>query len=107
MMAARAAAERTTMTEEATNEGEKKVSSRFGTEDLSKEIEQSIERQPDDQVKTVRVFGDCYRCNWWVEDKTPHQFWLATGKIRKSRFLRATKTNAHLLVVELGSYKDR
>jgi hypothetical protein len=66
--------------------------------DLSREIEQSLDRQPDERVRTVRLFGDCYRCNWWVEDKTPHPFWLATGTIRKSRFLRATKSNDQLLI---------
>jgi hypothetical protein len=94
------------MTEEITKE-KKAVPPRFSTEDLSKEIEQSVERQPDENVKTVRVFGDCYRCNWWVKNKTPQQFWLATGKIRKSRFLRATKTKDGLLVEELGNHIKR
>lgn len=74
------------------------VASQFGTEDLSKEIEQSIEREKGEQIRTVRVFGDCYRCNWWVHDKMPNQLWLTTGKITKSRLLRATKKNDKLLV---------
>jgi hypothetical protein len=94
------------MTAEATKEM-KTVVSPLGAADLSKEIEQSIERQPDENVKTVRVFGDCYRCNWWVKNKMPQPFWLATGKIRKSRFLRATKTNDELLIEDLGSHIKR
>ena len=65
--------------------------------DLSKEIEQSMERQPDESIKVVRVFGDCYRCNWWVQDKAPQLHWLATGKIRRSALVRATKTKDGLL----------
>ena len=67
-------------------------------EDLSKEIEQSMERQPDERIKIVRVFGNCYRCNWWVQDKTPQPHWLATGKIRRSALVRATKTKDGLLM---------
>src|SRR6188768_1309773 len=37
-------------------------------EDLSKEIEQSVERLADERVRAVRVFDDFYRCNWWVRD---------------------------------------
>ena len=48
-------------------------------EDLSKEIEKSMDRRPDDRIKVVRLFDDYYRCNWWVQDKSPHPFWLMTG----------------------------
>jgi hypothetical protein len=61
--------------------------------DLSREIEQSAERQADETIKAVRVFDDYYRCNWWVQDKSTHAFWLATGTIRRSRLLRATKSS--------------
>lgn len=67
-------------------------------EDLSKEIELSMERQADERIKVVRLFGNCYRCNWWGPDKSEHPFWLATGTIRKSKFLRATKTSDGLVV---------
>ena len=67
-------------------------------EDLSKEIEQSMERQPNDRLKVVRLFDDCYRCNWWVQDKTPHPLWLATGTIRKSGFLKAKRTTEGLQI---------
>ncbi len=67
-------------------------------EDLSRQIEQSMERQPDERIKAVRVYDDYYRCNWWVQDKTPHALWLVTGVIRRSRFLRVTKTGDGLLI---------
>lgn len=85
------------MTDILTNE-KQAVSSRPAPADLAKEMEQSMERQSDERIKVVRVFDDFYRCNWWVEDKTPHPFWLASGKIRKSTFVRATKTKDGLLV---------
>jgi hypothetical protein len=72
------------------------------SEDLSKAIEKSVERQPDEQVKSVRLFDNFYRCNWWVEDKTPHPFWISTGKIRKSSFLRATMTPTGLHIEDVG-----
>ena len=36
------------------------------TEDLSEAIEGSIDKQPGEEVRSVRVYGDHYRCNWWV-----------------------------------------
>jgi hypothetical protein len=66
--------------------------------DLSSEIEQSMERQPDERVKAVRVFDNYYRCNWWVQDKSPRPAWPATATIRRSRFIRATKTADGLLI---------
>jgi hypothetical protein len=67
-------------------------------EDLSREIAQTMERKSDERMKVVRVFDNFYRCNWWVQDKAPHAFWLATGTIRKSRFLRATRTSEGLRI---------
>ena len=72
------------------------------TEDLSQAIDQMMERQPDEQVKSVRVFGDHYRCNWWVLEKTTHWMSFSTGVIRKSRFLRATQTAGKLLIEDLS-----
>jgi hypothetical protein len=88
------------MTENATKE-KKAVPPQPGGEDLSKEIEQSMERQPDERIKVVRVFDNNYRCNWWVQDKTPHPFWLATGTIRKSRFFNATKASGSLVIKDV------
>ena len=85
------------MTDILTNE-QQAVPTPRSSADLSKEMEQSMARQPDERIKVVRVFDDCSRCNWWVEDKTPHSFWLASGKIRKSTFVRATRTRDGLLI---------
>jgi len=46
---------------------------------LSKEIEQSADRPPDERIKAVQIFENHYRCNWWMQDKSPHSFRLATG----------------------------
>src|SRR4051812_26069643 len=77
------------------------VPSRPAPADLSKEMEQSMARQSDERIEVVRVYDDFYRCNWWVEDKTPHSFWLASGRIKKSTFVRATKTGDGLLIEQL------
>jgi hypothetical protein len=71
--------------------------------DLSREIEQSAERQHDEIIKAVRVFDNCYRCNWWVQDKSPQASWLATGTIRKSRLVRATQTNGALVMQDVAT----
>jgi len=85
------------MTEILTNQ-KQAVPPRSPPADLSREMEGSMERQPDERIRVVRVFDDRYRCNWWVEDKTPHPFWLSTGRIRKSTFVRATRTKDGLLI---------
>jgi hypothetical protein len=66
--------------------------------DLSGAIARSIERQFDEQLRVVRVFANYYRCNWWVLDPSPHPFWLRTGTIRRSRFLRARMKDDKLLI---------
>jgi hypothetical protein len=76
-------------------------------EDLSREIEKTAERQHDERIKVVRVFNDYYRCNWWAQDESTRSFWLATGTIRKSRLLRATKTNDILLMEDVTLMKKQ
>jgi hypothetical protein len=71
-----------------------------GGEDLSKEIEHSMDRKPNERIKVVRLFDNCYRCNWWTEDKKPQAFWLTTGTISKSSFLRVTRGAAGLQIVK-------
>jgi hypothetical protein len=73
-------------------------SSNGGPADLSPEIASLLERESDERVRVVRVFDDCYRCNWWVQDAGPHPFWLPTGTIRKSRFVRADMDGGRLRV---------
>ena len=87
------------MTENATTEKKPPVTP--VAEDFSKELEHSMERQSNEHIKVVRVFDNCYRCNWWAPDKSPQAFWLSSGTIRKSRFVRATKTTTGLLVEDV------
>jgi hypothetical protein len=72
--------------------------------DLSDQIERTIEREPRDQVRCVRVFDDYYRCNWWHRPASSPQSdnWAAliNDRIRKSRFLRATLQAGSLVIDE-------
>ena len=70
-------------------------------EDLSKAIEQTVETQADEQVEVVRVFGDRYRCNWWVREKAAHWLSCTSGRIRRSKFLRVTRAADRLLIEDL------
>jgi hypothetical protein len=88
------------MTEHILNE-KTAVSTTPHAEDFSKEIESSMERRPHEQIKVVRVFDNCYRCNWWAPDKSPQSYWLASGTIRRSRFVRATKSTQGLLIEDV------
>jgi hypothetical protein len=72
-------------------------------DDLSEAINQSVERQPDEEVRSVRVFEDRYRCNWWVREKSNHWMSFSSGIISKSRFLRATKIANKLVIEDLSS----
>jgi hypothetical protein len=72
------------------------------SEDLSGAIAQSMEKEPGEEVRSVRVFGDCYRCNWWAPDKTAHAWFVGGGRIRKSRFVRVTKVADRLVVEDLS-----
>ena len=93
------------MTQDITFEKKSAAHAQPASEDLSKAIEQTVERQPDEQVRSVRLFDNFYRCNWWVQDKTPHPVWLTTGKIRKSSFLRVTRAGDALRIEKIGDRK--
>lgn len=67
-------------------------------QDLSTAIEQAVTKEPNEHVKCVRVFGAHYRCNWWLRDKSDHWMAATTGRISRSRFLRATKTGDQLVI---------
>jgi hypothetical protein len=77
--------------------------------DLSTEIERVIEREPLDQVRCVRVFGNYYRCNWWSRLGGPRTGldydWagLLMDFIRKSRFLIASMQTGELVIKEVES----
>ena len=71
--------------------------------DLSQAIEGSVAREPGEEVRSVRVFDDNYRCNWWVRDAAPGPLYLNTGRIIKSKFLKATMTGEKLVVEDISS----
>jgi hypothetical protein len=81
---------------------------RDGGEDLSDEIIRSVEKNPGDLVRCTRVSVDGYRCNWWAPQATagydnPRMTGLlvTTHRVRRSRFLRVTKDQGHLVIREL------
>lgn len=89
---------------EAQKSAEKRpVSQPPAPEDFSEAIEQSMERKPDEQVRCVRVFEDRYRCNWWVKGAGADWLSSATGSIRKSIFLRASKKADKLVIEDLST----
>jgi hypothetical protein len=55
---------------------------------LCSAIDRAMERQPGEEVRTVWLFDDIYRCNWWMQDSPAS--WLSTtsGRISRSKFLR-------------------
>jgi len=76
--------------------------------DLSQQIEQAVEREPLDQVKCVRVFGNYYRCNWWSRAGAQSRLeynWagLLMDVIRKSCFLSVTMQAGQLVIKEVGA----
>jgi hypothetical protein len=71
-------------------------------EDLSGELEKFMQRLPDERIKVVRVFDNYYRCNLWSAEKSNQSFWLATGTIKESKFLRVTKTSAGLQIQDMN-----
>ena len=77
------------------------------TSDLSAAIDVSISREPGEEVRSVRVFGDHYRCNWWVRDLAPGPMYLNTGRIIKSKFLKATMIDKKLVVEDLSGIVRR
>jgi hypothetical protein len=87
-----------------------KVEAPQAEKDLSTQIERAVEREPLDQVKCVRVFGNYYRCNWWARSiasqaKKDNIQWGGSlmDCIRKSRFLSVTMRGAELVIEEVGS----
>ena len=72
-------------------------------EDLSEAIEGSIDKQPGEEVRSVRVYGDHYRCNWWVRDVTPGPVYFNCGRITRSKFLRVTRTGDELVIEDVST----
>ncbi len=78
--------------------------------DLSKELAASLERLPGDIVKCTRVGTDRYRCNWMAPEVNPKYdnpgmagLAITTHRIRMSRFMRVTGTDASDLNIEVLS----
>ena len=75
--------------------------------DLSREIEQAVEREPMDRVRCVRVFGNFYRCNWWSRLGRAHRGedfdWagLITDHVRKSRFFSVTMQTGQMVIADV------
>lgn len=71
-------------------------------EDLSTAIRDFIDRQPGEEVRSVRVYGDHYRCNWWVRDVTAGPGYVHVGRISRSKFLHVTRRGDELVIVDVG-----
>ena len=69
-------------------------------EDLSSDIVRSMEKLPGETVRCVRAYGNHYRCNWWAKDGDD-AVGSVTGRIVRSRFLRATRTSDGLVIEDL------
>jgi hypothetical protein len=83
-------------------------------QELLRDIERLVGREPMDRVKCVNVFGDFYRCNWWAPSPVrpggvgPCDWGIrATHYVRASRFLQVTVSNGRLTILELGDAEHR
>jgi hypothetical protein len=77
------------------------------TKDLSEAVTASVQRDAGEVVRTVRVFGDNYRCNWWVSDPAAGPVYLDVGRIVKSKLLRATMIGDKLIVEDVQDVSSR
>jgi hypothetical protein len=71
---------------------------------LSEAITGSIEKLPGEEVKSVWLYENYYRCNWWVREGLPigGPAYLNIGKISRSKFLRATMKGDKLIIEDLS-----
>src|SRR5688500_17188929 len=74
-------------------------------EDLSAAIIAAIPKRPQDRVTCRRIYGNCYRCNWWSPaDRAGYDnpgmdgLLVTTHTVRKSRFLRVTRSGTGLVL---------
>jgi hypothetical protein len=82
--------------------------------DLSEEIVLSVDKQPADRVTCRRIRGNHYRCNWWApaplaryDNPGMAGLTVTTHRVRKSRFLTATKTAEGLVLTETPDRRAR
>ena len=73
--------------------------------DLSREIVKQLTKKSSDRLTVRRIWGNHYRCNWWSPEETgsydnPQMGGLTvtTHRVRKSQFLRVTKSGAELSI---------
>ena len=93
------------MTQELETRTEDVVQVKAEHEDLSEAIKRMVKRQPGEELKIVRVFGNHYRCNWWVRDPAADAaFSLAIGRIGRSSFLRVTRTGDEVVIEDLTGH---
>lgn len=70
-------------------------------ENLSRLIDSEMTRTEQEQVKTVHLFGQFYRCNWWVIDPDPNSLFVRTGRISRSKLLRVERADSGLKIEEI------
>lgn len=84
-------------------------SNRAGTdkasEDLSQEMQRTVNKEPGEFVRCTKVGENNYRCNWWgVEDTGSYDnpmmggLLVTTHRVRRSRFLTVTKDGEQLVI---------
>jgi hypothetical protein len=84
-------------------------SNRAGTdklsEDLSEEIQRTVVKGPGEFVRCRKVGAYNYRCNWWAAEDTATYdnptmggLLVTTHRVRRSRFLRVTKSGERLVI---------
>ncbi|CAN5456423.1 hypothetical protein BH09PLA1_BH09PLA1_14750 [soil metagenome] len=76
-------------------------------EDLSRAIDGSVEKEPGEEIRSVHVYGDHYRCNFWVKDHTPGPVYLKGGRISRSKFIRATMRDGNLVVEDVSKLQPK
>src|SRR5690242_1953776 len=79
------------------------------SKDLSLDIERSMERERGEEVRSVWVYEDYYRCNWWARHPSTGPSYLNGRRITRSKFLRAIMTGEKLVIedVSRGRTRDR
>ena len=80
-----------------------------GSEDLSQEIQRTLNTEPGEFVRCTKVGANNYRCNWWgVEDTGAYDnpmmggLLVTTHRVLRSQFLSVTKNGEQLVIRELA-----
>jgi hypothetical protein len=81
------------------------AASESSVDDLSSEILRTIPQIEGELVRCRRIFGNCYRCNWWAlrgsgdyDNPSMSGLVVTTHRIVRSRLLRATRTQGGLSI---------